>query len=88
MARGILVPWPEIEPASSAVRAWSPNHWTTREFSVSISFARNIHSIVVREHTLYDISLLKPQSQLFGTGDCFHGRQLFHSWGWGEVGGG
>ena len=34
---GILVPWPGIEPATSAVRAWSPNHWTSREFpSLSI----------------------------------------------------
>ena len=34
---GILVPWPGIEPATSAVRAQSPNHWTSREFpSLSI----------------------------------------------------
>ena len=30
-ACGILVPWPGIEPAPSAVKARSPNHWTTRE---------------------------------------------------------
>ena len=29
---GILVPWPEIKPRSSAAKAPSPNHWTTREF--------------------------------------------------------
>ena len=29
---GILVPWPGIEPRPSAVKAWSPYHWTTREF--------------------------------------------------------
>ena len=29
---GILVPWPGIESGSSAVKAWSPNYWTTREF--------------------------------------------------------
>ena len=28
----ILVPWLGIEPGSLAVRAWSPNHWTAREF--------------------------------------------------------
>ena len=28
----ILVPWPENEPASSAVHVQSPNHWTAREF--------------------------------------------------------
>ena len=28
MACGILVPWP------SAVKAWSPNHWTARDFLI------------------------------------------------------
>ena len=28
---GILVPWPGIKPRPSTVRAWSPNHWTTRK---------------------------------------------------------
>ena len=32
MARGVLVPWPEIEPRPLAVKVRSPNHWTTREF--------------------------------------------------------
>ena len=27
---GILVPQPEMEPMPSAVKAQSPNHWTTR----------------------------------------------------------
>ena len=34
MACGILVPGPGIEPGTLAVEAWSPNHWTTREFPV------------------------------------------------------
>ena len=29
---GILVPQPGIEPAHSAVKVQSPNHWTSREF--------------------------------------------------------
>ena len=29
---GSLVPLPGIEPGPSAVKAWSPNHWTAREF--------------------------------------------------------
>ena len=29
---GILVPWPGIKPEPLAVEAWSPNHWTAREF--------------------------------------------------------
>ena len=32
MAYGILVPQWGIEPAPSAVKAWSPDHWTAREF--------------------------------------------------------
>lgn len=31
MAGGILTPQPGIEPISSTVEAWYPNHWTTRE---------------------------------------------------------
>ena len=32
-ACGILVPQPGVEPQLSVVKVWSPNHWTTREFS-------------------------------------------------------
>ena len=32
MTCGVLVPQPGIEPEPSAVRAWSPNHRTAREF--------------------------------------------------------
>ena len=31
-----LVPHPGIEPTPPAVEAQSPNHWTTREFPVSL----------------------------------------------------
>ena len=34
MAYGILVPLPGIEPWPSAVKAWSPKHWTTKEFPI------------------------------------------------------
>ena len=37
-ACGILVPQPGIEPMPSAVKAQSPNHWTAREFPVSLYF--------------------------------------------------
>ena len=30
--RGILVPWPEIRPQPPTVEAWSPKHWTTKQF--------------------------------------------------------
>ena len=32
IACGILVPQLDIEPVPSAVKVWSPNHWTAREF--------------------------------------------------------
>ena len=32
MVCGILVPQPETEPLPPAMEAWSPNHWTAREF--------------------------------------------------------
>ena len=38
-ACGILVPPPEIKPGSPALEAWSPNHWTAREFPETLLFA-------------------------------------------------
>ena len=40
----ILVPWLGIKSRSLAVRAWSPNHWTAREFPRSISFKISLKS--------------------------------------------
>ena len=37
-ACGVLVPPPRIEPVSSTVKAWNPNHWTTREFLGTLRF--------------------------------------------------
>ena len=37
-AYGILVPRSGIEPRPSAVKAWSPNHWTAREFPKTKQF--------------------------------------------------
>ena len=34
----ILVPWPGMEPAPSALEAWSLNHWTAREVSQNLLF--------------------------------------------------
>ena len=44
MTCGILVPQPVIEPVPLAVRTWSPNHWTIREF-LEKYFKSNILSI-------------------------------------------
>ena len=32
----ILIPWPGVEPWPVAVKAWSPDPWTTREFLSSV----------------------------------------------------
>ena len=37
-ACGILVTQPGVEPGPSALKAWSPNHWTAREFPRRIVF--------------------------------------------------
>ena len=51
VACGILVPWPGIEPAPSAVKVRSPNHWTSREVPPVSSFTfhrNNSNSIKLR----------------------------------------
>ena len=35
----LSTPQPGIEPRPLAVKAWSPNHWTTREFPVDFVYA-------------------------------------------------
>ena len=35
-------PQPGIEPVPPAVEAWSPNHWTAREFPCILLFKMNI----------------------------------------------
>ena len=42
-ACGNLVPWPGIEPGPRAVKAQSPNHWTTREFPRQFRNTLNQH---------------------------------------------
>ena len=37
-ACGILAPWTGVEPVPPAVEAWSPNHWTIREFPGHLIF--------------------------------------------------
>ena len=39
-ACGILVPRPGMEPETPAVEAWSPNHWTSREVPLSLSWVQ------------------------------------------------
>ena len=43
LACGIQVTRPDIEPELLAVKAWSPNHWTTREFPISVLFYFTSH---------------------------------------------
>ena len=37
-----LVPWPEIEPGSPALGAWSLSHWTTRKFHIPPFFIEHV----------------------------------------------
>ena len=38
----ILFPWPGIKPIPLAMKAWSPNHWTGREFL--------LWNVIIRKH--------------------------------------
>ena len=73
VACGILVPWPGIEPRPSAVKAQSPNHWTTREFLISPS-----NPDCLSEHQpnvascLLDILSDFPGSQLNSSSPPYH----------------
>ena len=49
---GFLVPQPGNEPVTPAVEAWSPNHWTAREFPLS-------HSILITEFKAAPFSGIK-----------------------------
>ena len=42
MACGILVPRPGIKHVPPAVKVWSPNHWTAREFPVQFNKRQEI----------------------------------------------
>ena len=55
VACGILVLLPGIEPGPSAVKAWSPNHWTAREFPQNKIL---IKSSVNKPQLLYKASVL------------------------------
>ena len=44
----LLVPWPVIELLPSAVKVWSPNHWTTRGWmSLNVHFKWDPHCAVL-----------------------------------------
>ena len=49
MVCGILAPRPEIEPGPSAVRVWSPNHCTAKEFpSFPLFFEKNKNKKILK----------------------------------------
>lgn len=51
VACGIAASLPGIEPASSAVKAWSPHHWVTRN-SVMLSGIGNFLCRLNRMHKI------------------------------------
>ena len=54
MAYGIFVLYPGIEPMSPTIEAWSPNHWTTREFLAASFDACCCCSVIQLCLTLWD----------------------------------
>ena len=63
----ILFPWLGIEPSPTAVQAWSPNHWSTREVPTSyFSFAAfNILSLSLTFDYLMSLSVSPYRFILF-----------------------
>ena len=53
-ACGILVPRPGMEPMPPAVEAQSPNHWTTREFPLFITFQRKTSYMLYFSTTIWE----------------------------------
>ena len=52
----IFIPWPGIKPRPSAVKARSPDHWTTREFPVIFFFngwRRSYHIALLFNQSLF-----------------------------------
>ena len=69
MACGILVPRPGIKPVPPAVEAWSPNHWSSREFPLlsflipvtRISQATSGHwGTVIKRRFYYQSGMVRP----------------------------
>ena len=44
---GLLVPWPGMEPATSAVEAWNLNYWTAREIPRVFSHSMGLSNVSV-----------------------------------------
>lgn len=57
----ILVPSARIEPTSLAVRAGTPNHWTTRKLPQKIDF--NLHTAKQRKRPITSLKRLFLQKQ-------------------------
>ena len=69
MAFRILVPWPEIEPMPLAVKAWSPNHWTTRK-SLVYNFIENCPlfcRIILPHSRTHEYSNCQPNVPIMGS---------------------
>ena len=77
----ILVPWPGIKPGPPAVEAWSPNHWTTREFPVF--FESRLKFCFVRK----PVRRQGPGALIIKLEVAGHktGKQSSRSWNWWKV---
>ena len=61
MACGILVPQLEFETRLLSVRAWTPNHWTTRKLPQKIDF--DLHTPKQRKRPITSLKRLFLQKQ-------------------------
>ena len=73
-ACGILAPWSGIEPRPSAVRAQSPNQWTTREFPINVSFY-HLHLLISPSHQHKRVA--KSASFTLHVTTCRAGREVW-----------
>ena len=68
VACGILVPWPETEPRSSAMRGQNPNHWITREFPLMPFLKHKVFEIcfflvVIAGVVVFPLHFIKPRNR-------------------------
>ena len=67
IACGILVPRPGFEPVSPALKAWSLNHWTTREGPVFLFLKKNrlrLTSLTLKKKCLFTIWCSSTQESI------------------------
>ena len=76
-AYGILVPWPGIEPMPSAVKMWSPNHWTSREFPIAHFILEPKGKKVLIQPGIWVTGILKKDLKKFADLSLFREKKVW-----------